>query len=177
MYQNLNFPLFFRSHFLALMVPEKSKNPRNPNNAKGRRQRKELPCYNLKEYAFAGVLRESCELGLAEVWEHSSGPRSSTSFGNGVPCNTLLGALTLGSPSPRTQHHSFQAAFQLVTKTKDALYVQTASAKKNKLRDAFFFQALAVKPTQILTITTLDPNSCEIIKEGDTVTLGLKSCV
>lgn len=40
MYQNLHFPLFFRSHFLTLMVPEKSKNPRNPNNAKGRRQGK-----------------------------------------------------------------------------------------------------------------------------------------
>lgn len=134
MYQNLNFPLFFRSHFL--MAPE---NPRNPNNAKGRRQRKELPCYNLKEYAFAGVLRESCGLGLAEVWEHSTGPCSSSSFGNGVQSHTLLGALSLGSPSPGTQHHPFQAASQLLTKAKDALYVQAASAKKNKLKRCLFF--------------------------------------
>lgn len=116
----------------------KAKNPRNPNNAKGRRQRKELPFYNLKEYAFAGVLRESCELGLAEIWEHSTGPCSSTSFGDGVQSYTLLRALLLGSPSPRTQHHPSQAAFPLLTKTKDALYVQAASAKKNKLKRCLF---------------------------------------
>lgn len=60
------------------------------------------------------------------------------------------------------------------SKTKDALYVQTASAKKNKLKRCLFFPG---KPMQILTITTLDLNSCEIIKEGDTATLGLKSWV
>lgn len=51
--------------------------------------------------------------------------------------------------------------------------------RKINSRDAFFFffQALTGKPMQILTITTLDLSSCEIIKEGATVTLGLKSCV
>lgn len=91
-----------------------------------------------KEYAFARVLRESYELGLAEVWEHSTGPAPAPPLEMGAEQGPA-GALSLGSPSPRTQHHPFQAAPQLLTKTKDALYGQAASAKKNKLQRCFFF--------------------------------------
>lgn len=102
---------------------------------------KELPCYDLKEYAFAGFLRESRELGLAEAWERSPGPRSSTSIGNRVQCNTNspLGVLTLGSTSPQSPDITVSSLFfNLLQKLKMYCMYQTAFANINKLIDAFF---------------------------------------
>lgn len=89
---------------------------------RGEGREKKLPCYDLKEYTFAGFLRGCPELGLAEGWERSPGPRASTSIGNRVP-------LPAGGSYPGkyftmvSRQHRFQAGFQLATKTKDALYV------------------------------------------------------
>ena len=125
-YTRISTFIFFRSHFLAFTVTGKSIKPRNPNNAKGRRQRKRTPLLGFKRICICWIFKGISWAGVGR----SLGTHPRTSLQHLLwKEGPVQHPLPAGGSYPGkyfttvSRHHRFQAVFQLVTKTKDALYV------------------------------------------------------